>query len=157
MRKLENDLASTELTKSGFVKRGKLQVKGPLPYTFNERFQQAAASAVSCDPAEVRVTDVYPLNRDGNMVELVFDAPTDIAKAINEQSSNLESNFSKGDMHEFLVHVVLPKDTSKMVRNVPEKPRPSLSLAAASVAQDVVQAEPSGELDIDTEMPYGEP
>jgi hypothetical protein len=153
MRKLENDLASTELTKSGFVKKSKLQVKGPLPSTFNERFQQAAASAVSCDPAEVRVTDVYPLSRDGNMVELAFDAPVDIAKAINEQATNSESNFSRGDMHEFLVHNVLPENAS---RNVPEKPRNSLSLAAASVTEDVAQAEPSGEVDIDTEMPYGE-
>jgi len=159
MKKLENDLASRELTKSGFVKRSKIQVKGPLPSDFNERFQQAAASAVLCDPAEVRVTDEYLLN--GNFVELVFDAPSDIAKAIEEQAINSKSNFTKGYMHDFLVQGVLPKDSATEESKSPKKAGTSLSLAATSVAEqtpseDAAVAEPSGELDIDTEMPYGE-
>jgi hypothetical protein len=156
MSKLENDLALRELTKPGLVKRSKILVKGPLPSNFNERFQQAASNAVQCDVAEVRVTDSYPLKADDSTIELVFEAPVDIAKAIVEQATNPESNFTKGDMHEFLVQGVSSTDAVTGGQTAQETARPSLSLVAATTSKDEGQAEPSGEVDIDTEMPYGE-
>lgn len=161
MKKLENDLASQELSKVGFVKRSILHVKGPLPANFNERFQQAAASAVSCDPSEIRVTDIYSLNRKDDVVELVFNAPAQIANSIEKQASDSESNFTKGDMHDFVVKNN-PPDTSVQKEGTPsQNDHTLLSLATASVGEqkavdEVAHGEPNQDIDVDTDMPYGE-
>merc|ERR1719456_2012583 len=57
MKQLEEELAKKEASVSGVVQKGQIEVNGPLPADFAERFAQAVAEATGCMPTEVRVID----------------------------------------------------------------------------------------------------
>jgi len=130
MKKLETELAKKEEAVKGVVTKGRIEVNGPLPADFAERFAQGTAKASGCDPSEVKVIETNPVTSDGSdIVEVVFAAPADVVKAVEDQAADPDSKLATGSLKEFLV----AKDTAAAETPVQEKG-----------------------IDVDTEMPYGE-
>jgi len=141
MKKLEGELAKKEAAVKGVVQKGRIEVNGPLPADFPERFAQAVAKATGCDPAEVKVIETNPVvdamllqtsaQMKSDIVEVVFEAPSDVVKAVEDQVADPDSKLAGGSLKEFLV----AKEES------------------AAAEENPVQEKG---IDIDTEMPYGE-
>jgi len=136
MKSLEAELAKKEEAMKGVVQKGRIEVNGPLPADFSERFAQAVAQATGCDPTEVKVVETNPVvallqgkATAGDVVEVVFEAPADVVKAVEDQAADPDSKLAQGSLREFLVAKDEPSDTTP----VQEKG-----------------------IDVDTEMPYGE-
>merc|ERR1719181_2038286 len=108
MKSLEHELASKEAQVQGDVQKGRLEVNGPLPADFSERFAQAVAKATGCDPAEVKVVDTSPVAalvqvRGAGVVEVIFEAPAEVVRAVEDQAADPDSKLANGAPHEFLV------------------------------------------------------
>jgi len=132
MKKLETELAKKEEAVKGVVTKGRIEVNGPLPADFAERFAQGTAKASGCDPSEVKVMETNPVTSEGSdVVEVVFEAPADVVKAVEDQAADPDSKLATGSLKEFLV----AKDSD------------------AAAAETPVQEKG---IDVDTEMPYGE-
>jgi len=136
MKSLEAELAKKEEAMKGVVQKGRIEVNGPLPADFSERFAQAVAQATGCDPTEVKVVETNPVvallqgkSTAGDVVEVVFEAPADVVKAVEDQAADPDSKLAQGSLREFLVAKDEPSDATP----VQEKG-----------------------IDVDTEMPYGE-
>jgi len=129
MKKLEGELAKKEEAVKGVVTKGRIEVNGPLPADFAERFAQGTSKASGCDPSEVKVTETNPVSGGGDVVEVVFEAPADVVKAVEDQAADPDSKLATGPLKEFLV----AKDSAAVETPVQEKG-----------------------IDVDTEMPYGE-
>jgi len=136
MKALESELAKKEDSVKVVVQKGRIEVNGPLPADFGERFAQAVSKATGCEPSEVKVVDTSPVSlvqvKNSHIVEVVFEAPADVVKAVEDQAADPDSKLAIGALREFLVS----KDS----------------------AADEAQATPVQEkgIDVDTEMPYGE-
>jgi len=130
MKKLETELAKKEEAVKGVVTKGRIEVNGPLPADFAERFSQGTAKASGADPSEVKVIETNPVSGGGDVVEVVFEAPADVVKAVEDQAADPESKLATGSLKEFLV----AKDSE-------------------AAAETPVQEKG---IDVDTEMPYGE-
>jgi len=128
MKTLETELAKKEEAVKGVVTKGRIEVNGPLPADFATKFAQGTAKATGADPAEVKVVETNPVSGGGDIVEVVFEAPADVVKAVEDQAADPESKLATGSLKEFLV----AKDAS---------------------AETPVQEKG---IDVDTEMPYGE-
>merc|ERR1719343_546813 len=166
MKRIEEELANKEKSLEGIASHGKLKVNGPLPVDFSERFIQAAAKAVPCNPDEVKVLESSPLDKDGKYVEIVFEAPQDVVLAIEDQSADPASNLTNSPIRSFLVE---PQGSS-----VGTAPEVAMEAAAATVQPHAAAAlyvhqqnmqhasgasessAPTDSIDVDTEMPYGE-
>merc|ERR1719281_1997513 len=61
MKSLEAELAKKEEAMKGVVQKGRIEVNGPLPADFSERFARAVAQATGCDPTEVKVVETNPV------------------------------------------------------------------------------------------------
>jgi len=128
MKKLETELAKKEEAVKGVVTKGRIEVNGPLPADFAERFAQGTAKASGADPTEVKVIETNPVSGGGDIVEVVFEAPADVVKAVEDQAADPDSKLATGPLKEFLV-------------------------AKEAAAETPVQEKG---IDVDTEMPYGE-
>jgi len=129
MKTLETELAKKEEAVKGVVTKGRIEVNGPLPADFAQRFAQGTAKASGCDAAEVKVVETNPVSGGGDVVEVVFEAPADVVKAVEDQAADPDSKLASGSLKEFLV----AKDSATAETPVQEKG-----------------------IDVDTEMPYGE-
>jgi len=137
MHSLEKELAKKEEAVKGVVQKGRIEVNGPLPADFSERFAQAVSKATGCDNSEVRVVETNPVvaliqgkSKAGDVVEVVFEAPADVVKAVEDQAADPDSKLATGSLHEFLV-------------------------AKDDAAPEATPVQEKG-IDVDTEMPYGE-
>jgi len=128
MKKLETELAKKEEAVKGVVTKGRIEVNGPLPADFAQKFAQGTAKATGADAAEVKVVETNPVSGGGDIVEVVFEAPADVVKAVEDQAADPDSKLATGSLKEFLV------------------------------AKDAAETTPVQEkgIDVDTEMPYGE-
>jgi len=132
MKTLEGELAKKEEAVKGVVTKGRIEVNGPLPADFAQRFAQGVAKATGCDASEVKVIETNPvslLQTKADVVEVVFEGPADVVKAVEDQAADPDSKLATGSLKEFLV----AKDSAAEETPVQEKG-----------------------IDVDTEMPYGE-
>jgi hypothetical protein len=128
MKTLETELAKKEEAVKGVVTKGRIEVNGPLPADFATKFAQGTAKATGADASEVKVVETNPVSGGGDVVEVVFEAPADVVKAVEDQAADPDSKLATGSLKEFLV------------------------------AKDAAETTPVQEkgIDVDTEMPYGE-
>merc|ERR1719463_659230 len=128
MKTLEAELAKKEEAVKGVVTKGRIEVNGPLPADFAQKFSTGVGKATGAEPSEVKVIETNPVSGSGDVVEVVFEAPADVVKAVEDQAADPDSKLATGGLKEFLV----AKDAS---------------------AETPVQEKG---IDVDTEMPYGE-
>jgi len=128
MKTLETELAKKEEAVKGVVTKGRIEVNGPLPADFATKFAQGVGKATGADSSSVKVVETNPVSGGGDVVEVVFEAPADVVKAVEDQAADPDSKLATGSLKEFLV------------------------------AKDASEATPVQEkgIDVDTEMPYGE-
>lgn len=137
MKSLESELAKKEEAAKGALSKGRIMVNGPLPANFASRFSQAVAAATGCDPSEVHILETSAVatvflqasSTGAAIVEVIFEAPSPVVAAVEEQSADPDSKLASGDMKSFLV----AKEDDFAATPVQEKG-----------------------IDVDTEMPYGE-
>jgi len=148
MRQLEKKLESKENTQKtqSMIEKGELDVNGPLPVDFSERFAQAVGQATGANPHTIKVLSSEPSKEKG-VVIILFEAPSDIIKAAQDQAADPSSKLANGPLRPFLV----------AEGSTAESTEPS---AAAAMGEDQEYSKPvpvrdSG-IDVDTEMPYGE-
>jgi len=128
MKTLETELAKKEEAVKGVVTKGRIEVNGPLPADFATKFAQGTAKATGADAKEVKVVETNPVSGGGDVVEVVFEAPADVVKAVEDQAADPDSKLATGSLKEFLV---------------------------AKGAAEATPVQEKG-IDVDTEMPYGE-
>merc|ERR1719364_445911 len=85
MKTLEKELAKKEEAVKGVVTKGRIEVNGPLPADFAAKFSSGVGKATGADPSEVKVVETNPVSGGGDVVEVVFEAPADVAKAVEDQ------------------------------------------------------------------------
>jgi len=144
MKALESTLASKEEAVKIVIQKGHIEVNGPLPVDFAERFAQAVGKATGADPYAVKVVESNPVS--AGVVEIVFEAPSDIVRDVEDQVADPYSHLATGPLRAFLV---ADDDASPL----------SLSATRSTSGQQAVEpATPVQEkgIDVDTEMPYGE-
>jgi hypothetical protein len=128
MKTLEKELAKKEEAVAGVVTKGRIEVNGPLPADFAQKFSTGVGKATGADTKEVKVVETNPVSGGGDVVEVVFEAPADVVKAVEDQAADPDSKLASGSLKEFLV-------------------------AKDATAETPVQEKG---IDVDTEMPYGE-
>jgi len=132
MKTLEAELEKKDKA-VGAISKGRVEVNGPLPADFAERFAQSVAQATGCDPTEVKVIETNAVAliqvAAAPVVEVVFEAPKDVVTAVENQAADPDSKLANGALRSFLV----AKDGGAEETPVQEKG-----------------------IDVDTEMPYGE-
>merc|ERR1719421_153619 len=62
MKKLETELAKKEEAVKGVVTKGRIEVNGPLPADFAQKFSAGTATATGADPSEVKVVETNPMS-----------------------------------------------------------------------------------------------
>jgi len=128
MKTLEDELAKKEEAVHGVVTKGRIEVNGPLPADFSMKFSQGVAKATGAEPAEIKVVETNPVSNGNDVVEVVFEAPADVVKAVEDQAADPDSKLATGSLKEFLV---------------------------AKQSAETTPVQEKG-IDVDTEMPYGE-
>lgn len=136
MQKLVEDAKS-----KGAVMKGMLEVNGPLPADFSERFVQAVAKAANCETAQVKVIDIHPVNANGDIAEVVFEAPLDVVHCVENQAADPYSKLANSPLHDFLV-----------ARDGPDSAQKSTHTYSTRHSSPVRETG----IDVDTAMPYGE-
>jgi len=154
MRNLEKELASKEKDAKMPGASGQLEVNGPLPFDFSEKFAQGVAKATGSTPAEIRVVSSKRVQGvDGDVEEVNFLASATVVKAVEDQAANPDSKLANGPLHNFLVAQDgdAAEGAADMQQEVASDAKVETSAAAAA-------GEPCDDkdIDIDTEMPYGE-
>lgn len=85
------------------MRKGELEVNGPLPADFADRFAKEVAKATGCKPEEVRVLKTTVVEGEEGVDEIVFEAPADILQAVEEQAADPESKLATGPLRLFLI------------------------------------------------------
>jgi len=178
MKSLETELNAKETAAAGQIQRGRLHVNGPLPADFQEVFGQAVAKATGCVAQEVNIVDRQYADATHRLVTLDFEAPLNVVHAVEDQAADPYSKISNGVLRPFLVAGGSSSFVAQAA-SVPGAPEHSLEfddsgdgaqpaafaaapvqLAAANGADsDGAAAGPepcAPNIDIDTDMPYGE-
>lgn len=140
MKHLEKELGATEHKgKKSSRAKGQLNVNGPLPVDFAERFSESVAEATGCHKMDVELLGAVPSpETDGKVEEVIFQSRPDIVSAVQDQAADPGSKLANGMMHCFLV-----------ARDDDDEEHPCES---EKTAQTKTNAAP----EIDMAMPYGE-
>lgn len=105
MKHLEKELDSSE-HKAGkqTLMKGQLNVNGPLPMDFADRFSESVAQATGCQKVEVELLGAVPVpEAQGKVEEVIFQARHDIVSAVEDQAADPDSKLANGILHSFLV------------------------------------------------------
>lgn len=155
--------ASPALPQPAGTMAGTLEVNSPLPDDFAERFAQAVSMATQCEPAEVSVVSVRPMDPAGDISELTFQAPPDVVQSVREQAADPDSKLAAGPLRVFLMEK--DEGASEPASDSPqmgvEETQPVGGLPAPSAVLPVPTAQAQqpampGGLDVDMGMPYGD-
>jgi len=132
---------------------GQLEVNGPLPFDFSEKFAQGVAKATGGAPADIRVVSSKRVQGvDGDVEEVNFLASPAVIKAVEDQSADPDSKLANGPLHTFLV--AKDGDAADGAADMQQEVAGDAHAETAAAASE----EPCDDkdIDIDTEMPYGE-
>jgi hypothetical protein len=153
MRNLEKELAVKEKDAKMPGSPGQLEVNGPLPFDFSEKFAQGVAKATGGAPAEIRVVSSKRVQGvDGDVEEVNFLASPAVVKAVEDQAADPDSKLASGPLHNFLV--AKDGDAADGAADMQQEVSSDVHAETAAAASE----EPCDDkdIDIDTEMPYGE-
>jgi len=153
MRNLEKELAVKEKDAKMPGSPGQLEVNGPLPFDFSEKFAQGVAKATGGAPTEIRVVSSKRVQGvDGDVEEVNFLASPAVVKSVEDQASDPDSKLANGPLHNFLV--AKDGDAADGAADMQQEVASDATAEKAAAASE----EPCDDkdIDIDTEMPYGE-
>merc|ERR1712085_92383 len=87
----------------GTARRGELEMNGPLPPNFAAEFAAEVAKATGCKAEDVKVLNTTQLKEDAEVDEVIFEAPPECVKEIQEQAADPDSKLAKGPLRIFLI------------------------------------------------------
>lgn len=153
LKNLEKDLQSKE-KKVAKTAKGHLNVNGPLPVDFSDRFAQGVAEATGCSASDVELLGAVPLPQAHNIEEIMYRSSSDVVAAVAEQATNPNSKLANGVLHNFLVarDSVEGEDDEEEAVAEPAAEEEEPSAAAAEPAEPC----PPGAPEVDMAMPYGD-
>jgi len=152
MRTLEKELASKEKDAKMPGAPGHLEVNGPLPLDFSERFAQGVAKATGTAANEVRVVSSKRVQGvEGDVEEVQFLASPVVVKGVEDQAGDPDSKLANGGLRSFLVAKDGDADTG--AANAQSEVVADAQAESASAHEEPCDDK---DIDIDTEMPYGE-
>jgi len=152
MRNLEKELALKEKDAKMPGANGQLEVNGPLPFDFSDKFAQGVAKATGSAPTEIRVVSSKRVQGvDGDVEEVNFLASPTVVKAVEDQAADPDSKLANGPLHNFLV--AKDGDAADGAADVHQEVTSNAKAEAAAAAEEPCDDK---DIDIDTEMPYGE-
>jgi hypothetical protein len=154
MRNLEKELAVKEKDAKMPGSPGQLEVNGPLPFDFSEKFAQGVAKATGGAPTEIRVVSSKRVQGvDGDVEEVNFLASPAVVKAVEDQAADPDSKLANGPLHTFLV--AKDGDAADGAADVQQEVTADAHAETAAAASSEEPCDDK-DIDIDTEMPYGE-
>lgn len=145
---IEEELDTKErAVRTPLVTKGHLDVNGPLPSDFSDRFAAGVAEATGCKPADVKVVGSVPVpEANGRVDEIMFESRGDIIAAVEEQAADPDSKLATGLLHYFLV----ARDGSDGAADS------DASDAKVGVTGPTGKPSAAGPPDVDSAMPYGD-
>jgi len=120
---------------------GEIKVNGPLPFDFSKSFAAAVSLAEGVPASSVKVVDNRKDPTQQGAIVLSFEASKDTVAKVEKDVADPESKLANGALHSFLVSSAEPLPPS--VQTVSQGSSPAA-------------APPSGSIDFDTQMPFGE-
>jgi len=152
MRSLKKELASKEKDAQMPGAPGHLEVNGPLPLDFSEKFSQGIAKATGTAANEVRVVSSKRVQGvEGDVEEVQFLASPAVVKVVEDQASDPDSKLATGELRSFLV----AKDGDAGTGAADAQQEVVADARAEGAAAQEAPCDDK-DIDIDTEMPYGE-
>lgn len=154
LKNLEQELAEKAKAKVAqsakvLFAKGHLNVNGPLPPDFSDRFAQGVADAMGCNTTDVEVLGAVPVSQGQGVVEeVVFRARRDIVAAVEDQAGSPDSKLATGVLHSFLVARDEPdvhSEAAEAVETGEDSAEPEI--AAKPEAPEVDMAMPYGDLE----------
>jgi len=112
MKKLENEMTVKERQETA-ARTGQLEVNAPdgkLPADFSDNFAKEVAKATGCNASDVKVMSTTPAEGQDGVDEVIFTAPPEIIKAVQEQAADPDSKLAKGPLRAFLIAESEPED-----------------------------------------------
>jgi len=181
-KQLEGKMPATAKTVcTGTPAFGHLHLNAPLPADFDERFMQAAAKATECSPQSVLVTSKKSLDGSENVMDVTISGPVQLVHMLEDQAADPRSVLTSGPMRPFLVvgesvgeyndyvkenrvnpplpgsFVAQEADVACKGESCPPAEEEESESAEAPAAAETCPPPCAGQnIDIDTEMPYGE-
>lgn len=119
--------------------QGVLKVNAPLPADFAEAFQKAAAFATGCNPSQVVLRRVDPVDSDSDVLNIIFQGPAKVLRALVDQAGDPDSPLANGPLRSFLVD-----------RSASDTP------SSAAVARPTAPTPAPSNIDTDASMPFVE-
>lgn len=142
IKAVEKELSEKERTAAILVAKGHLNVNGPLPVDFSDRFAQGVAEATGCREADVQLLGaVHVTSAAGSLEEIMFRSRSDVVSAVEDQAANPDSKLANGILHSFLVARDDPEEDDDDSAEADAEPQPKSEAAAPEV---------------DMAMPYGD-
>jgi len=155
MLKIKNLEQNLDKKEKVSLARGHLNVNGPLPMDFSDRFTQGVADATGCRAADVELLGAVPVPQAAGVEEIMFRSRSDVVAAVANQAANPGSKLANGILHSFLV-----------ARDGPEEEDEETETAAGGEAGDEAGEEvgtPPTKMaadgrgpEVDMAMPYGD-
>lgn len=121
-----NILATLSTTQEPLY-QGALKVNAPLPADFAEKFQKAAALATGCNPSQVVLVRVEPVDSDNDVENIIFQGPEFVLRALVSQAGDPDSPLASGPLRSFLVE--------RGVSDTPSSADPGVSDTPSSAAE----------------------
>lgn len=157
MQELEEKLAKKEALARANVLQGQLEVNAPIPMDFSALFAASVAKATGCDTAAVKVLKTKAA---GEVVEVTYEAPGNVVKAVESQVADPDSRLANGALHSFLVAKDTATNSAGLQGEMSYSNGAASTAGASSLANSASTAESSvampSQIDMDVEMPYGD-
>jgi len=141
VRALQDKLKAKLEVNSTDSGHGEIKVNGPLPFDFSKSFAAAVSLAEGVPASSVKVVDNRKDPTQQGAIVLSFEASKDTVAKVEKDVADPESKLANGALHSFLVSSAEPLPPS--VQTVSQGSSPAA-------------APPSGSIDFDTQMPFGE-
>jgi len=161
MQAMEKELSAKEAAAKGIMIRGRLHVNGPLPAGFNQVFGQGVSKATNCEAGEVNILDEQYTDGSHTMVILDFEAPNDVVHKVEDQAADPYSKLANGILRPFLVAGASQGPGHLSMAQVSTGEGSDAEQGAEQGAEEqqgeaAAQEPCAPNIDIDTDMPYGE-
>jgi len=139
--------------------KGKFMVNSPIPSDFAKLFVEGAARATRTDPSTIRFlgSSVLPDTDDsgGHLAEVDFQAPRDVARALEVQAKDPDSELAAGSLCPFLVARDANGGIGGQCTAISALASARHSQAHVRMSKRV-QKDREDNLDVDVQMPYGD-
>lgn len=156
IKNLEKDLQSKE-KKVAKTAKGHLNVNGPLPVDFSDRFAQGVAEATGCSASDVELVGAVPLPQAKGIEEIMYRSSSDVVAAVSEQATNPNSKLASGVLHNFLVARDSADGEDDEEETAAEPAGAAEEEPAAAVEEPATPCPPgAGGPEVDMAMPYGD-